>query len=552
MKKIAMVLFCLALLCSCNSDERDKPQTLLQERAFYSAIYGNEVDNVKQMLIEGADPNYCYGEARWHDSNPLVIVAQGLYTTYSRQSGGLIPNPTPDVEVLRLLVEAGADVNRRPYVWNRVYMYNNGDLQGIPRQREADGKDYIHEGTLEEEENMYLADANRILKAFLQAGADPDKLGHPYPYTRDALRITDEEANEYFAQGTKPIHEAIKKGMKWESQVDLLLQYTRLDEKSLEAAKESGDANMIEKINRLWATNEKGFTGIIIPLITNQKSDAEINIARIEESMVNFENYIQKHKTEQRSDSLKIGDIGSGGGIIFYVEGNKYFECMLLGSASWQDAFTLVKNYRGGGHDNWYLPTQEELDYIYENLRKKDVITGDGWHWSSSKYVFGHVWSQRFSIGNISTTDRTSDRYGVFAIRIGIMHKKTESDLNPTTYEIGDIGPGGGIIFSREGTTYLECSELLGEGQWDEVLTLVENYRGGGYADWYIPTIGELNDIYVNLRVNGFIAGEKALWTSTHYESDILHTQGFQDGLQSRQYKSNTAYVRAVRSFSSP
>lgn len=132
------------------------------------------------------------------------------------------------------------------------------------------------------------------------------------------------------------------------------------------------------------------------------------------------------------------------------------------------------------------------------------------------------------------------------------MHKKTESDINPSTYEIGDIGPGGGIIFSREGTTYLECSELLGEGDWDKALSLAENYRGGGYDDWYIPTIGELNDIYVNLRVNGFIAGEKALWSSTHYESDMLHTQVFQDGLQSRQYKVNTDYVRAVRSFSSP
>jgi len=64
--------------------------------------------------------------------------------------------------------------------------------------------------------------------------------------------MTEEEANEYHAKGTRPINEAIKKGMRWESQVDLLLQYTTLDEDSLEAAKESKEPAMIEKINKLW------------------------------------------------------------------------------------------------------------------------------------------------------------------------------------------------------------------------------------------------------------------------------------------------------------
>jgi hypothetical protein len=93
-----------------------------------------------------------------------------------------------------------------------------------------------------------------VLEAFLKAGADPDKRGHPYPYSYEAMRnrITDEEADEYFAQGTRPINEAIKKGIRWERQVDLLLQYTVLDEDSLIAARESRDPAMIEKITKLW------------------------------------------------------------------------------------------------------------------------------------------------------------------------------------------------------------------------------------------------------------------------------------------------------------
>jgi hypothetical protein len=45
--------------------------------------------------------------------------------------------------------------------------------------------------------------------------------------------------------------------MVWESQVDLLLRYVKLDEASLEAARESGDPGMVEKINRLWEEQQK-------------------------------------------------------------------------------------------------------------------------------------------------------------------------------------------------------------------------------------------------------------------------------------------------------
>jgi len=106
----------------------------------------------------------------------------------------------------------------------------------------------------------FVNDANRVIEAFLKAGADPDKRGHPYPYTKEANweKITDEEADEYFAKGTRPINEAIKKGIRWESQVDLLLQYTALDEDSLEAAEESKDPAMIEKITKLWKEQNAG------------------------------------------------------------------------------------------------------------------------------------------------------------------------------------------------------------------------------------------------------------------------------------------------------
>jgi hypothetical protein len=251
------------LLTTCYSQKGDimvdknKFLQILKKRRytyFYNAVYGNHVLWVKELLEKGVDPNYCHGEAWWVDSNPLNVVSRSFYNTYySRRRGAIIPDPTPDVAVFQLLIKAGADINRRPYIWSRVYLYNNSGFARIKSQRMAD-KESVELVDMQDQIDCYVNDVNRLLEAFLEAGADPDKLGHPYPYSYEAIfmRLTDEQANEYFCRGSRAINVAIEKGIRWESQVDLLLQYTSLDEESLRAAERSNDPAMIEKIRNLW------------------------------------------------------------------------------------------------------------------------------------------------------------------------------------------------------------------------------------------------------------------------------------------------------------
>lgn len=102
--------------------------------------------------------------------------------------------------------------------------------------------------------------------------------------------------------------------------------------------------------------------------------------------------------------SQEIGTIGPGGGIIFYVEGNKAYEVSeLLGTGDFKEAKQMCENYRGGGYDDWYLPTQDELDLIYKNLRKTGKISGSDWYWSSSVgyngWGDGLSWVQNFGTG---------------------------------------------------------------------------------------------------------------------------------------------------------
>lgn len=115
--------------------------------------------------------------------------------------------------------------------------------------------------------------------------------------------------------------------------------------------------------------------------------------------------------------SLKIGDIGPGSGIVFYIEGKKAYEVSeILGDADWETAKSMAKNFRGGGYDDWYLPTKDELNLVYENLRKTGIISGDSWYWSSSQSNNSYAWDQRFSDGNQYNHDKL-DTNSVRAIR---------------------------------------------------------------------------------------------------------------------------------------
>lgn len=267
--------------------------------------------------------------------------------------------------------------------------------------------------------------------------------------------------------------------------------------------------------------------------------------------------------------SVKIGDIGPGGGLVFYIEGNKAWECSeVLGERDYSEAIDLCREYRGGGYDDWYLPDEDKLNYIYQNLRKPGRISSNSWFWSSN-----HT-EQRFSDGEQFDYHSGGSLLFVFAIRSFTVEmkpliekdvKKEQSKTNNEIaseniektnkgeelkkYKIGDIGPGGGLVFYIEGNHAYECSEILGKGNWSEAKTLCSKYHGGGYNDWYLPPLQELNFIYKNLRLTGKIADNTTFWSSLETSSNFAMALDFSDGAGSASTKNITYPVRAVRSF---
>jgi len=161
-----------------------------------------------------------------------------------------------------------------------------------------------------------------------------------------------------------------------------------------------------------------------------------------------------------------------------------------------------------------------------------------------------------------------------------------------TPYVLRDTGPAGGYIFYDKGGysngwRYLEAAPLSTEWtsiQWGSYGTLIggtatgigvgqsntttivtwlnshfETGRAaqlcndlivGGYNDWFLPSRGELNLIYTNLKVAG-VGGlaDGHYWSSSESGWGGAWNQYFGNGDQYGLNKNNTNRVRAVRAF---
>ena len=230
------------------------PISKLTKEDYYKALLTHNVEKTRVFLDANYDPNRCVVLiGNWEEYNPLLVVVSNRFSCWDVNTNTRKDLETyDDVELINLLAEYGADVNLLPYIWKRVYVDSNDFIKS---RTEHFPEDIAAEKTL-----CLIEDSNRVIKALLDNGADPNYKGHPAPFDEDNyfyyISMTVKKARRKFKskKATTPLYEAIKKGMRWESQVDLLIEYGALVDKScLEAAKLSGDDQMIKKIERIVA-----------------------------------------------------------------------------------------------------------------------------------------------------------------------------------------------------------------------------------------------------------------------------------------------------------
>jgi hypothetical protein len=158
-------------------------------------------------------------------------------------------------------------------------------------------------------------------------------------------------------------------------------------------------------------------------------------------------------------------------------------------------------------------------------------------------------------------------------------------------YFIGDRGPAGGLVFYDKGNysdgwRFLEAApadlgdyyewgamehdvsgtsyeigtgkrntQLIGDFLWqigesNRAAQICTAYRGGGYSDWFLPSLDELDLMYRNLKLRGL--GEFSddfYWSSSQGDYAYSGIQLFGTGTQGGDHKNTTYSVRCVRAF---
>ncbi|MDR1787972.1 MAG: DUF1566 domain-containing protein [Treponema sp.] len=118
---------------------------------------------------------------------------------------------------------------------------------------------------------------------------------------------------------------------------------------------------------------------------------------------------------------LKVGDIGPGGGYVFYDKGDyssgwRFLEAAPadLGTYTWDAAKRACMDYRGGGYSDWSLPEKDVLKLMYTNLRgNKGLGFSRLSYWSSSEGYNGLAWNQSFVDG----IQGSNLKYYVYSVR---------------------------------------------------------------------------------------------------------------------------------------
>jgi hypothetical protein len=288
-------------------------------------------------------------------------------------------------------------------------------------------------------------------------------------------------------------------------------------------------------------------------------------------------------------------------------------------AASFADSLVL------NGVDDWFLPSKDELDAVYNTQAIYGVPkVARAPYWSSSENSANYAWYQMFQDGTQFTDESgvgaitgikklTRNRlhrgsgfpslpYQMMAMRsfpagTGVPPVQSNPVLTGNTCAntgpcvVGDIGPGGGVVFYDAGVSlpwgrYMEAAPVeaegvglpwkrlnavdtrkpvyintkttlarvrrvqakaIGMGQINTKIILKAYGRGryaaryadamvlNGYDDWFLPSKDELNVMYSVLSTAYPRIGSYArsfYWSSSEYDFNNAWTVNFKDGQQ--------------------
>jgi uncharacterized protein DUF1566 len=134
------------------------------------------------------------------------------------------------------------------------------------------------------------------------------------------------------------------------------------------------------------------------------------------------------------------------------------------------------------------------------------------------------------------------------AVQHGLIAATSDQSLGLQWYNGSYTTTNAIGISTGTGSSNTTCI-VINEGSGSYAGLLCRQYTGGGYTDWCLPSLNELNELYISrITIGGFNASA-SYWSSSEFSSNLAWVENFGTGAQGKFTKNFGSNVRAVRSF---
>ncbi|PIE69644.1 MAG: hypothetical protein CSA21_01210 [Deltaproteobacteria bacterium] len=223
-----------------------------------------------------------------------------------------------------------------------------------------------------------------------------------------------------------------------------------------------------------------------------------------------------------------------------------------------EDFIDALNSTNFGGHNDWRLPTIQELQTIADYARENPAIDTDffpdtraDFYWSATTYASSTsvAWRVHFYYGGDEIYYKSST-FRVRAVRDGTGSAAVFTDNGDGT--VTDMATG---LMWAQASADTDDNGSPDTMSWQQALAWCENLELADCTDWRLPNINELHSLVDYAIYNPaidttfFPDTQSSYWSATTRADATYYAWhvSFNDGLDGSHYKSNAYRVRCVR-----
>ncbi|MDD5475675.1 MAG: DUF1566 domain-containing protein, partial [Syntrophales bacterium] len=190
-------------------------------------------------------------------------------------------------------------------------------------------------------------------------------------------------------------------------------------------------------------------------------------------------------------------------------------------------AARMCSDYRGGGKDDWFLPTKDELELIFTHLFEERI--GGlrlGEYWSSTETTNGrHAWNHNFTNGKQLFSNKYP-KYRVRCVRVFKGEEGSESQVPraagpvPSRSEETVVAQAAqGLTPDDEFNNYQRISRLAADVRQDKIREVLD-YMDRNGIKYY--RYSDFNQNYIHINLNGMLVGsDRVIGTGTAHSLTV-------------------------------